>query len=191
MSLNDLGTALQFCNYLVYGYAGIDAETYQLKSLNAQLDINRDHYRTITALKRNNPQLRILLSVGGDQDLQVEGEPNKYLLLLEDIGRRQAFVSSVTNIIKTYGFDGLDLAWQFPKNHPKIVSGSIKKAWRKFKGWFSGPPAVDDKAEEHKEQFTALVRELKAAFRQNAAMLTLTMLPNVNAERKCLQLLQF
>lgn len=44
-----------------------------------------------------------------------------------------------------------------------------------------GESIVDDKAEEHKEQFTALVREFKNAFRHDGLLLSLSVLPNVNS----------
>lgn len=42
---------------------------------------------------------------------------------------------------------------------------------------------LDEKAPEHKEGFTALVRELKNAFRADNYVLSLTVLPNVNTTR--------
>jgi hypothetical protein len=38
----------------------------------------------------------------------------------------------------------------------------------------------DEKAEEHRDEFTALVRELKNAFRPDGLLLTTTILPNVD-----------
>lgn len=44
-----------------------------------------------------------------------------------------------------------------------------------------GESVIDEKAEEHKEQFTALVRELRNSFRHDGLLLTLSVLPNVNS----------
>lgn len=44
----------------------------------------------------------------------------------------------------------------------------------------AGESVMDEKAEEHKEQFIALVREFKNAFRHDGLLLTLSQLPNVN-----------
>lgn len=70
--------AIPFCTHLIYGYAGINPDTFKLVSLNEQLDINRDNFRTVTNLKRRFPGLRVLLSVGGGADQQKE----KYLQLV-------------------------------------------------------------------------------------------------------------
>lgn len=47
-----------------------------------------------------------------------------------------------------------------------------------------GESKRDDKEEEHKEQFTALAREIKNAFRHDGLLLTLSVLPNVNSSGK-------
>lgn len=78
---SDLDPALSFCSHLVYGYAGIAADTHKLVSLNENLDLDKGHanYRIITQLKRKFPALKILLSVGGDADVT---EKEKYMTLV-------------------------------------------------------------------------------------------------------------
>lgn len=48
-----------------------------------------------------------------------------------------------------------------------------------------GESVVDEKAEEHKEQFTALVREIRNVFRHDGLLLTVSQLPNVNSSGIC------
>lgn len=178
---------MQFCNYLVYGYAAINNQTFELTPLHPNLDIQQNHYGKVTELKRRFPQLRILLSVGGDKDIEEHLESNqdsKYLKILDETNARRAFVASAAQFLQNYGFDGLDLAWQFPKNYPKKVKSGIKKVWSTFKGWFTGSKVVDEKAEEHKQQFIILVNELKQAFSRTGRLLSLTVLPHVNSECK-------
>lgn len=78
-------------------------------------------YRMTTQLKRKYPGLKILLGVGGD----VQGEPTKWLELLESSTSRISFINSVYDLIKTYDFDGLDLAYEFPKTKPKKIRSSV------------------------------------------------------------------
>ncbi|XP_004521633.1 chitinase-like protein Idgf4 [Ceratitis capitata] len=179
---NDLEPALQFCSHLVYGYASISQTSNKLVSPNDKLDldIGAGLYRTVTGFKKKYPHLKVLLSVGGDRD-EVDPDNNKYLTLLESANARIPFINSAHSLVKTYGFDGLDLAWQFPKNKPKKVHSGIGKFWKGFKKIFSGDFVVDEKAEEHKEEFTALVRELKNALRPDGYLLGLSVLPNVNS----------
>lgn len=149
------------------------------------LDVGTGLYRSVAGLKKKYPHLKVLLSVGGDKD-QGDSDGNKYLTLLESSNARIPFINSAHSLIKTYGFDGLDLAWQFPKNKPKKVHGGVGKIWKGFKKIFTGDHVLDEKAEEHKEQYTALVRELKNALRPDGFTIGLTVLPNVNSSCKLL-----
>lgn len=45
--------------------------------------------------------------------------------MLESSGARVAFINSAYSLIKTYDFDGIDLAWQFPPNKPKKIKGTF------------------------------------------------------------------
>lgn len=85
-------------------------------------------------------------------------------------------------------------------------SGFRSKDRRTLKTWFSwqsigsfwystkkligaaGKP-LDERAPEHKEGYTALVRELKNAFRADNYVLSMTVLPNVNTTREYSRLL--
>ncbi|KAH8272923.1 hypothetical protein KR018_010965, partial [Drosophila ironensis] len=183
MSLAELEPALNFCNFLIYGYAGIDPETYKIRSLDPTLTYDRQHYRHLTALRQKFPHVKFLLSVGGDRDLDSTGvaDTAKYLSLLEQPEHRRNFRTSVLDELNTHGFDGIDLAWQFPKTKPKQQQGLLKRAWSSVRGWF-GSKSLDEKAEEHREQFAALTGELQGDLRRGGKLLSLTMLPHVPAE---------
>ncbi|XP_067623340.1 chitinase-like protein Idgf3 isoform X2 [Eurosta solidaginis] len=152
-----------------------------MQSLHEVLDIHKHQYSEVTALKRKYPHLKVLLSVGGDQDIDPE-HPNKYLELWEGEKVKQtSFINSAYSLVRSYGFDGLDLAFQFPKNKPRKVHFEIGMVWKKFKKLFTGDYIVDEKAEQHKEEFTAFVIDVKNDLRPDNMMLTLTVLPNVNS----------
>uniref|UniRef100_A0A1A9UHF6 GH18 domain-containing protein n=1 Tax=Glossina austeni TaxID=7395 RepID=A0A1A9UHF6_GLOAU len=187
MVIDDLEPALQFCTYLVYGYAGIERDSYKAVSMNQNLDLDlgKGLYRSVTRLKRKYPHLKVLLSVGGDKDIETGEDakdlPNKYLELLENPTGRMRFINTAYALVKTYGFDGLDVAWQFNKNKPKKVHSGLGSLWKGFKKTFTGDHIVDENAETHKEQYTALMRELKNEFRPENLLLSATVLPNVNS----------
>lgn len=180
MSVADIEPALSFCTHLVYGYADINEQTNKLESANPTLDLDQGkaHFRVITALKKRFPTLKVLLSVGGEHE-----DKTKYLNLLESSVGRIAFINSAYSLIKNYDFDGLDLAWDFPTVKPKKIRGTVSSFFNKI-NIFSGDEVVDEKWEEHREEFTMLVRELKNSFRHDGYLLTTTVLPNVNSSSK-------
>ncbi|XP_047524984.1 chitinase-like protein EN03 isoform X1 [Pieris napi] len=175
----DLDPALSFCTHLVYGYAGIQPDTYKMVPLNENLDVDRSHanYRAITNFKSKYPGLKVLLSVGGDADLE---EEQKYNLLLESPQARTAFVNSGMLLAEQHGFDGIDLAWQFARIKPKKVRSTWGSIWHGIKKTF-GTTLVDEKEAEHREGFTALVREMKQAMSLKQMQLSISVLPNVNS----------
>lgn len=175
--------ALESCNFLVYGYIGIDPLNYELKLSNPSLDNELIHQLT-TILKQQFPQLILLLSVGGrrDDNFAVDDENSlKYLKLLENLAYRTAFINSAQKIVKTYGFHGLDLAWQFPETPASQHSNnSLKRAWMALKTWFNPPKPIDPQAEQHKGQFLQFLRELRNGLSTVGSIVTLTVLPNVD-----------
>uniref|UniRef100_A0A1L8E1S0 Putative chitinase n=1 Tax=Nyssomyia neivai TaxID=330878 RepID=A0A1L8E1S0_9DIPT len=178
-NLLDIEPALPFCTHLVYGYSGINSGTNKLVSLNENhdLDQGKGFFRQVTTLKRKYPALKILLGVGGG----VDPESSQYLSLLESSAGRIAFINAAYTLVKTYDFDGLDLSWQFPVVKPVKIRGGFSSFLHKIKKPFTSDDPVDEKSEEHKEEFTALVRELKNSFRHDNYQLALTVLPNVNS----------
>nr|QFZ95571.1 imaginal disc growth factor [Plectrocnemia conspersa] len=178
---SDMEPALPFCTHLVYGYAGLDAMSNKMISLNENLDLAKGHenYRVVTRLKLKFPHLKVLLSVGGGADAELE-DSYKYNTLLETQESRAAFIDSVGVILKNYQFDGLDLAWQFPTNKPKKIRGKLGSFWHGFKKIFGSTP-VDEHAEEHRSQFSIFVQEMKNVLRRDNMILTASVLPNVNS----------
>lgn len=179
VQVSDLEGALSQCTHLVYGYLTIN-EQKRAVTLNPARDLDHGSrmFREVTGLKSRHPGLKVLLGVGGD----VSGEPDKWLQLLEQSTSRIAFINSVYDLIKTYGFDGLDLAFEFPKTKPKKIRSSIGSFFYSIKKAVgaAGNP-VDAKSDEHREEFTALVRELKNSFRHDGLLLAVTINPNVNS----------
>ncbi|GAB0099582.1 Imaginal disc growth factor [Sergentomyia squamirostris] len=177
--LTDIEPALPFCTHLIYGYAGVNGATNKLQSVNSNVDLDqgKGHFRAITALKRKYPGLKILLGVGGGGDAESE----QYLTLLESSMGRISFINSAYELVKSYDFDGLDLSWQFPTVKPKKIRGTVSSFFHKLKKPFTSDTVIDEKWEEHREEFTALVRELKNSFRHDNYQLSVTVMPNVNS----------
>lgn len=129
-------------------------------------------------MKRKYPGLKVLLGVGGD----FQSQPENWLTLLESSQSRITFINSAYDLVKTYDFDGIDLAYEFPKMKPVKIRTGISSVWYSFKKSVgaAGNP-VDEKSDEHREEFTALIRELKNSFRPDGYQLAVTIMPNVNS----------
>lgn len=182
-TIKDLENALPYCTHLLYGYAAINEKNKKIIPLNEDFDVTKQNYKHITELKSKFTNVKFILSVGGNADVSGEGDEKniKYRDLLESSALRLAFVNSAYDIVKTYDFDGIDLAWEFPESKPKENLGKISKLFNSIKKKVLGPSIIDKKAEEHKQQFTALVRELKRTFASDNLQVSLSVLPNVNS----------
>jgi len=134
------------CTHLLYAFAGINPETYEVKVLDPYVDLCIDDglcgYSNFTALKEQNPELKTLLSIGGWN----EGSAN-YSMMANDVGYRAAFVASSVSLIQQYGFDGLDLDWEYPTQRGGIP--------------------------EDKQNFVTLLNELKSELQKDGLLLTI------------------
>lgn len=90
----------------------------------------------IPVLRKQNPNLKVLLSVGGWGARGFSGAAATK-------ETRAVFIQSAQKIVEQYGLDGIDLDWEYPVNG----------AW----GLVESQPADRD-------NFTALLKELRAAF---------------------------
>ncbi|XP_071447630.1 probable chitinase 2 isoform X2 [Hetaerina americana] len=145
-SIEELEPALDGCSHLIYAFAGLNATTNKLRSLDPFRDLEENYgkgtYRRMTGLRRRYPHLKVTIAVGGWN----EGSTN-YSAMAATANSRGSFVSSALDFIRNYDFDGLDLDWEYP-------------------GKRGGKP------EEDKKNFVALVRELREAFNSRGWILT-------------------
>lgn len=66
-----------------------------------------NHLKSIVALKKENPELKVLLSVGG------WGSGN-FSEMAADTRLRKAFAKACRNVVKEYSLDGIDIDWEYP-----------------------------------------------------------------------------
>ena len=179
--LDDVRSALSLCTHLIYGFAGIRPETFEVIPLNPNLDTGAgySYYRLTTQLKKAFPELKVYLSIGGNAD--PEDETHKYLAVTETSESRSKFINSVNRLLSDYDFDGIDLAWQFPPVKVKKHRSTFGSLWHGVKKTFGYGKFKDDKEQEHRDGFTILVRDLKAQLRPKVKDLTVTVLPHVNS----------
>lgn len=96
---------------------------------------NPDRLRAIVALKEQNPQLKVVLSIGG------WGSGN-FSEMAADARLRKSFAKDCARVAKEFGLDGIDIDWEYPG---------------------SGEGAGISSSPDDKDNFTLLMRDLRKA----------------------------
>ncbi|KAF2888222.1 hypothetical protein ILUMI_17951, partial [Ignelater luminosus] len=96
------------CTHLIYTFVGLD-RSGSIKILDSWQDIDLGGYRRFNALKERNPNVKTLIAIGGWN----EGS-EVYSYVASSAQLRTAFVNNALNFVKTHGFDGFDLDWEYP-----------------------------------------------------------------------------
>lgn len=97
--------------HINYAFALIkdDFETLDIKS--------PSRLQQVVALKKQNPDLKVVLSVGG------WGAGN-FSEMAGDAGHRKKFCENCLAAVKQYGLDGIDIDWEYPSSSSAGISSS-------------------------------------------------------------------
>lgn len=99
------------CTHLIFAFAGIkDQKISPTSDLDESEGSRKGLYHRILNLKTKNPDLKVLLAVGG---WMVGPEPFKEVT--ETNYRKMSFILNVIDFLRDRGFDGLDVDWEFPR----------------------------------------------------------------------------
>ncbi|XP_063604124.1 endochitinase-like [Penaeus indicus] len=97
------------CTHVLYAFSALSETTWEMVPKNPKFDLEQRGYERFVGLKDRFPGLRTVLSIGGWGD-----GGGKYSQMVSTPQRRQDFVLSVVAFLDTYGFDGLDVDWEYP-----------------------------------------------------------------------------
>lgn len=97
--------------------------------------------KRVNDLRKKNPHLSILISVGGGSD-----GSSKYSEMARDPAKRRTFIHSVVDFLSSHSLNGMDLDWEFP-----TMAGN--DAGDRHEGRL-----------EDKHDYVTLLKELKEAF---------------------------
>ncbi|XP_069116469.1 chitotriosidase-1-like [Argopecten irradians] len=101
--VNDIDPTL--CTHLIVAFAEV-SDLSELVPTNVN---HTDIYQRATALKSLNPDLKVLLSVGGWTQAS-----QRFSHMVSGPKRRRAFANSTISLLRANNFDGLDIAWLYP-----------------------------------------------------------------------------
>ncbi|XP_010455400.1 PREDICTED: chitotriosidase-1-like [Camelina sativa] len=77
-------------------------------------------------VQKKNPDVQTLLSIGGKH-----ADKSAFVSMVHDHRSRKSFIDSSIRIARSYGFNGLDLAWEYPSSSREMISfGTLLEEWR-------------------------------------------------------------
>ncbi|KAG8229432.1 hypothetical protein J437_LFUL000954 [Ladona fulva] len=101
------------CTHAIYTFASLDATTAEVVPADAWNDLSsgggKGFYDRFVRLKSKNPNLKVLLAVGGWN----EGS-SKYSMMASNPAGRSRFITSAIKLLKEHRFDGMDFVWLYP-----------------------------------------------------------------------------
>ncbi|XP_036356047.1 chitinase-3-like protein 1 [Octopus sinensis] len=106
------------CTHIIYAFCTIDVNNLSIISNDNWSDYD---FHRITSLKRLNPRLKILLSVGGWNKLL-----NEFTTVSRSDSNAETFAKKTKDFLKKYNFDGFDIDWEFPTNQKQAYSRLLK-----------------------------------------------------------------
>lgn len=126
----------KLCTHIIYAFAKLANNKLETLEWN-----DEKMYEKLQKLKQSNPDLKTLIAVGGWNAASYQ-----FTTMVATASSRRTFIQSTLSFLQKYGFDGLDLDWEYPTKR-------------------GGKP-------QDKQDFAVLVKELKEAFAGEGYLLT-------------------
>nr|QDA39875.1 chitinase 7 [Phenacoccus solenopsis] len=139
------GIDASLCTHIIVSFATIHNNSIHFP--------DTDIVDELLSLKRNNTNLKLLLSV-----ISFSTSTDAFAAMVSSSNNRKMFIESATRILKIYSLDGIDLDWEFP-------------AWPETRNI------------SQKDQFTSLLKEMRTAFGKNFLISVAVAAPYIISDR--------
>lgn len=104
-----------------YAFAHLNNQTFEV-----EVPSTDDPEEFTSTLLMKKPSLKTLLSIGGGGS-----NTTAFALMASNASHRKVFINSAIALARKYGFHGLDLDWEFPKDAVEMENlGTLFAEWR-------------------------------------------------------------
>jgi chitinase len=98
-------------SHINFAFAFFDPSTFQIAPMDAN---GASLYSRFTALKSKKASLQTWISVGGWSFTDPGPTQTAFSTMSSSSDNRQEFINGLIQFMSTYGFDGVDLDWEYP-----------------------------------------------------------------------------
>lgn len=102
---------LEIYTHINFAFALINPTTFRIAPMD---DKTASRYRSVIALKRRQPTLRVWIAIGG----WAMNDPGPTQTTFSDLAaseeKQNTFFESLVSFVLNHGFDGVDLDWEYP-----------------------------------------------------------------------------
>lgn len=102
----------QLCTHINYAFAELYVSGG--KYIKFELQGKKSRFESIVALKKQNPNLKILLSFANSVTNSDNVKGEGFSVMAASESNRKAFAQDCRDFCKEYGIDGIDIDWEFP-----------------------------------------------------------------------------
>lgn len=107
------------CTHIMYAFAKLDVPSKSVVAIDPGNEYSHNgvwgNYKKFNHLKSKNPNLKTLLSVGGE----TPGIAEEFSMLSASTPSLQQFANNTIRFLREHGFDGLDVDWEYPYTSTK------------------------------------------------------------------------